>query len=253
MPFLESQKSEYKVKLEDFEGPLDLLLTLIEHRKLFINDVSLSKIADEYISMVKALEKFPKEDAASFILIASTLVLLKSKSLLPELPLTSEEEENIEDLEERLRAHQEMKRLMGFVEGLYGKRHLYGQKMRKNEQIIFSPDEKTTVSGLAAAIQDLLKKIPLTKVFPEVAVKKILRLEDVMERMAKKMQNVLRMSFQQFHGARAEEASEKKAEIIVSFMALLELVKMGTIQAHQEGTDIMMEAQDLSVPMYGQL
>ena len=92
----------YKIKLDGFEGPFDLLLDLIEKRKLHINDISLSKVTDDYISHVKSIQHFPIALSANFILIASTLLLIKSKSLLPALQLTEEEQMSIEDLENRL-------------------------------------------------------------------------------------------------------------------------------------------------------
>ncbi|MEK7117749.1 MAG: segregation/condensation protein A, partial [Patescibacteria group bacterium] len=83
--------TDFKVKTGDFEGPLELLLELIEKRKLHINDVSLSQVADDFIAHIKSLEEFPMNDSADFILIASTLLLIKSKSLLPTLELTEDE------------------------------------------------------------------------------------------------------------------------------------------------------------------
>ena len=81
----------YTVKTEIFEGPLDLLLTLVEKRKLFINDISLSQVADDYVLHIKQYSEFPVGEVANFVLVASVLVLIKSKSLLPKLDLTQEE------------------------------------------------------------------------------------------------------------------------------------------------------------------
>ena len=81
----------FKVKTSSFEGPLDLLLDLIEKRKLFINDVSLAKVTDDFIAHIKQFDDLPMAESAHFILIASTLLLIKSKSLLQELNLTEEE------------------------------------------------------------------------------------------------------------------------------------------------------------------
>src|SRR3989344_4019754 len=97
---------DFKVKVGQFEGPLELILDLIEKRKLHISDLSLSQIADEFIEHTKSYEDFPISDSADFILIASTLLLIKSKSLLPNLSLTEEEQESIEDLENRLSSNQ---------------------------------------------------------------------------------------------------------------------------------------------------
>ena len=71
---------KYHVKTDAFQGPLDLLLNLIEKRKLHINDVSLGQVADDYIFYTKQLDKFPISETANFILIASTLVLIKSRA-----------------------------------------------------------------------------------------------------------------------------------------------------------------------------
>src|SRR3989338_1926873 len=95
-------KVNYHLKTEQFEGPLDLLLSLIEKRKLFIGDFALAKVADEYIAHIRKFENFPMNDVANFLLVASTLVLIKSKSILPELNLSDEEESDIDDLKRRL-------------------------------------------------------------------------------------------------------------------------------------------------------
>ena len=85
--------SAYKVQLPIFEGPLDLLLDLIEQRKLLINDISLAKVTDDYLAHIKEQGNFSLPGAAHFILVASTLLLIRSRSLLPSLALAEEEEE----------------------------------------------------------------------------------------------------------------------------------------------------------------
>ena len=102
-------ETDFKVKVGEFEGPLELILDLIEKRKLHISDISLSQVADEFIEYIKSFEEFPMSDSADFILVASTLLLIKSKSLLPNLPLTEEEQGSIEDLENRLSAYKKYK------------------------------------------------------------------------------------------------------------------------------------------------
>src|SRR3989338_11100179 len=93
----------YTVSRNVFEGSFDFLLDLIERRKLHIHDISLSEVADDYLSYIETLGEFPTKDAAHFLVIASTLVLIKSRSLLPGLALTPEEETSIDDLEGRLK------------------------------------------------------------------------------------------------------------------------------------------------------
>src|SRR3989344_738418 len=110
----------YIVKTGSFQGPLDLLLDLIEKRKLPISEVSLAGVADDYITYVKTLSEFPIAMSAHFILIASTLLLIKSKSLLPNLELSDEEKGGIEDLERRLRLYQRSRDLGRHVRALFG-------------------------------------------------------------------------------------------------------------------------------------
>ncbi|HET8574767.1 MAG TPA: segregation/condensation protein A [Candidatus Paceibacterota bacterium] len=245
------QKTSYQVKTADFEGPLDLLLSLIEKRKFFINDISLAKVADDYLETIKKLEKFPMEDVASFLLIASTLVLLKSKSLLPALSLTDEEEGNIEDLEYRLRIYQKMKDLAAELEKRYGQHSIYAPKSGKITAVAFVPDAETNLSEIFAAVNRVLQNVPKEEKLPKAEVKKIIRLEDVMDRLAERISRTLKMSFRDF----SKKETAEKAEIIVSFIAMLELVKMGVISVTQQQLfeDIDMEAEELGVPNYDHL
>lgn len=96
----------FSVKTPVFEGPLDLLLSLIEDRKLLISDVSLTKVADDFIGYIQNQVAFPVGTAANFILVSATLLLLKSRALLPVLSLTKDEEGDIKDLEFRLKLYQ---------------------------------------------------------------------------------------------------------------------------------------------------
>ena len=105
----------FSVKTSVFEGPLDLLLELINKRKLFVSDVSLARVTDDFICYIEQYEsagrRIPIAESAEFIMVASTLMLVKSRSLLPGLRLTEEEEESISDLEQRLALYAYMKEL----------------------------------------------------------------------------------------------------------------------------------------------
>ena len=92
----------YVFKHEKFEGPLQILLELIEKEKLAISEISLAKVADEYLLHVKSLGAINPDELAEFLVIAAQLMLLKSRSLLPHLELDEEEKSSIEELERRL-------------------------------------------------------------------------------------------------------------------------------------------------------
>jgi len=93
-----------RVDIEGFEGPLDLLLELVEEKKVDILTVSLGDLADEYLARVRALEQLPAEEVSAFLAVASRLVLIKARSLLPSLdpPPADDEGETEADLRARL-------------------------------------------------------------------------------------------------------------------------------------------------------
>ena len=80
----------YKVKTATFEGPFALLLSLVEERKLFINEISLAEVTEDYINYVNTLGDVDPSTISSFIVVAATLILIKSKSLLPNLNRTDD-------------------------------------------------------------------------------------------------------------------------------------------------------------------
>src|SRR3989338_11058545 len=82
---------DFTIKTDAYEGPLALVLDLIEARKLLVNDLALGEITDDFVTHVRSQETFPVEETAEFIGIAETLLHIKSKSLLPDLALTEEE------------------------------------------------------------------------------------------------------------------------------------------------------------------
>ena len=243
---------EYQVKTHIFEGPLDTLLSLIEKRKLFINDISLSQVADDYIAYIKQRENvadnFPIADSAHFILIASTLVLIKSKSLLPNLTLTEEEEHSIEDLEARLTEYQKYKALSVHLRERFGIHAEYLRLPSKEKVIVFAPDKNTTISCLYETISSLILEIPKIEFVPKAVVQKVISLEEMMEDLRERITASLKMSFKDF--AKVDKA--EKVSVIVSFLAMLELVKQGITSVRQDHDfhDIEIETQVAGVPKY---
>ncbi|MDQ3014598.1 MAG: segregation/condensation protein A [bacterium] len=239
---------DFKIKTETFEGPLDLLLTLIEKRKLFVNDISLAKVTDDFISYVQTRENFPIAESAQFILIASTLLLIKSKSLLPTLNLTEEEEASIEDLEHRLKLYQRIRDLSLHIKDKFGKHIIFEKNQSRIVTPIFSPDESMTVPNLLNSIRTVLVNLPKKEHLPKAVVKKVISLEEMMESLTSRIQSSLKMSFKEFSG----HGKVEKVNVIVSFLAMLELVKQGAIDVRQETDfdDIHIETQDVGVPRY---
>lgn len=237
----------YKVKTAFFEGPLDLLLNLIEKRKLMINDISLASVADDYVAYVQKLGEFPLGESANFILIASTLVLIKSKSLLPVLELTEEETGSIQDLERRLILYKRMRDLSLHIKNRFGVRVIYPFAERV-QQPVFSPAQNITLGEIASAIKNILKNLPKKEFIPKAIIEKVMSLEEMISHLTERVNKSLKLSFKEF----AKMGKESRVHVIVSFLAMLELVKQGVVNVVQERHfgDIDIETENVGVPKY---
>ncbi len=236
----------YSVKTEVFTGPLDLLLDLIEKRKLFVNDVSLSQVTDDFVKYIEMHEEFPINESAEFILVASTLMLIKSRSLLPSLPLTEEETASIEDLEDRLKLYQKVKELTVELKKLYGQKIIFEKEPKRSEIIVFSPDSKTDVENLSNILMHLLNTLPKKEALPKTTIKKIITLEQMIEKLSERIAKGMRMKFSEVY------SKEEKVNTIVGFLAVLELVKRGVLRVNQEVKhgEIEMETDKIGVPNF---
>jgi segregation and condensation protein A len=241
------QGNTFKIKTEIFEGPLDLLLSLIEKRKLLINDISLAKVADDFIAHLQNREQFPIKDASDFLVIASTLLLIKSKSLLPTLNLTEEEKTDMHDLELKLKIYKKIKDLSLHIKSGFGKRMIFFPNTRKFEPV-FSPDASMTKENITKAIFEVIKNLPKFEKKPEVKITKVVSLEEMITSLTERVKSHLKMSFKEFSGMGKVE----RVNVIVSFLAMLELVKEGIIEVSQENKfdDIKMESKQVGVPSY---
>lgn len=238
--------STFSIKTENFEGPLDLLLSLIEKRKLLINDFSLSKVSDEFIQYIESKDEFPVKESSDFILIASTLLLIKSKSLLPNLDLSEEEKSDIHNLEKRLRIYKIIKDSITSITGIFGKNILFSAEKRKFDPV-FAPDESMKIENIYPAILKLIENLPKKETVPEAKVRKIISLEEMIDSLGERIERSLKMSFKDF-----TRNQKERVNVIVGFLAMLELVKRGIITARQEKhfSDIELETGSINVPKY---
>lgn len=245
MPVERSSNSNLRIKTPVFEGPLDLLLDLIEKRKLLINDISLAQVADEFIAYVQQSPELPVGETAEFVALAATLLLIKSRSLLPSLALTDEESSDIKELEYRLALYQIIK---DAAKGLPFKADYLYDGYAPEQEPMYIADTTVTPSSLRVAAQALIDGFPALVQLPKVAVKKIISLEDMISTLANRVSSAYRMSFKEF--SKTGQGAEARHHVIVSFLALLELVKQGILKATQEGDDIHMESDAVSTPRY---
>lgn len=237
----------FKVKTAVFEGPLDLLLTLIEKRKLLINEIALARVADDFLAYAKNCGEFPIAEGAHFVLTASTLVLIKSKSLLPSLELSEEEQGSIEDLKRRLALLKRMRELTGHLRSSFGKQIIFPPDDRPMT-IVFSPDPTMTLDNILLAMRELINHFPKKELLPKAVVAKIITLEEMIDSLTERVKKSLKLRFREF----ARLGKDDKINVIVSFLAMLELVKQGiiTVTQNRHFEDIVIETEKVGVPSY---
>ncbi len=242
-------KTGFLVKTGSYEGPFDMLLDLIESRKLLVNDLALASITEDFIQHIREQATFPVEETADFIQIAATLLLIKSKSLIPDLMLTEEENADVEDLKNRLAAYEKIREAARELSRIYGKTVMVRAGWRA-PKIVFTPSRDLSANALAEIFARMLStREKVIEELPKARVKPLITIEEMMDQLAKRVQKSLSLSFKEFAGN-----AKMRVEIIVSFLALLELVKQGAVAAEQFDThgDIRIShTAASSVPKYG--
>jgi len=241
-------RTGFSIKTDSYEGPFEVLLDLIEARKMLVNDLALSSITEEYIQHVRAQDAFPVEETANFIQIAATLLLIKSKSLIPDLTLSEEENADVEDLKRRLAAYEKVREASRELARIYGRTVMVPAGERAPE-VVFAPSRDLSTGALAEALARVLAAREAVEELPEARVKPLISIEEVMDDLARRVQSAMTLSFKDFAGS-----TKEKVEVIVSFLALLELVKQGAVAAEQyeiHGDIRISHTASSAVPHYG--
>src|SRR3989338_7209911 len=210
----------HHIKISQFEGPLDLLLQLIEAKNMEITVVSLSEVTDQYISCFKDIKEVCPEELANFLSIISSLILIKSRALLPILEIDEgvlEEYRIVKMLGKKI---QELDR-----RGAISFSRLADKKLRP----IFFPPRNATANVLHKYFDKIFKEIfTEPQVLPRKELRELIKLEDKIKDLAEKIN---RGSVKNFSGFLGENSS--RLEIIVAFLALLHLLKQKIIKAEQ--------------------
>ncbi len=222
----------YTVKQEKFEGPLGLLLELIQKQELSVNEISLAKVTDEFIEHLKGLGQRGEKDQevlAEFLVVAATLLLIKSRSLLPQFQASPEEEASIQELESRLAEYQRMKELAQELATLAkGGPKSFSREAYAGTIIAFRPPQRFPVSMLAAAFRAVFQSIPKMEKLAEEKIRKVISLEEKIKELQALLQRKVERVFSEVIAG-----AKEKVEIIVSFLAILELAKQKLIALEQ--------------------
>lgn len=220
----------YEVKVKHFEGPLDLLLQLIEKERLDITQISLASITNEYIEYLSNLNA-KSHDIAEFLVIASKLIYLKSKAILPSLQ-TAEEEEEIEELERKLQEYRKYKEAAQLLHETLKTGYRSFRRKNSSRFIIqeFVPPKEIDLKILLDIFYDVLNSIPKKEVEEkeEVFERKISVEEKIIE-IKKYLKKEEKLNFREIL-----KKAKTKYEIIVSFLAILDLIKQNEIEVSQD-------------------
>lgn len=243
------------LKTENFEGPIGLLLDLIERKKMPISGVSLAAISGQFLDYLKTFERLPYADTVSFIETASILILIKSRSLLPQINISEEERQNIEELEKRLEIYKFIRDISRAIKNIYGQTPMFARESFANLGVISDiKPANLSLENIFKAVKKVINSLAKEENLPQAKVGRIIKLEEKISELAQRIQNNIQTCFfSDFSGQNKggiklsqEKLSEIKTEIIVSFLALLELIKQGIAMAGQEET-----FGDISVKKYG--
>ena len=233
----ETEESDYKFKLDAFEGPLDLLLHLIKITKIDIRDIFISNITEQYLEIMRNVDDLDIEKASEFINMSATLLEIKSKHLLPKDPLPEDEEDPeerlIRQIEEYKLFKEQSEKLAKFED--VGK--LYKAPDNSVGEFKYELPDKLSLDALIRAFSDMMQKMTIKA--EVVQEKKIVKDRFTVAQKISQIKDVL-LERKQFKFTEMFEASYSKSEIINTFLALLELLKRQyiTVQQNELFSDI---------------
>lgn len=233
-----------KYKLNNFEGPLDLLLTLIQKNKVSIYDIPIVEITEQYMEIINNLDDSELDDAGEFLVMASQLLYIKSKMLLPKQE-DEEEEDPREDLARRLLEYKQYKEAgMELRKKEFSTKHMIFREAEKIDFPIPPYDRRHQVEELMNAFDMILsrrlrKAAPEKKAFYGIVGREKVSVDDMVEKVCKKLSENKRLRFQTLFDYRMS-----KPEMIATFLAVLEMIKLNKIQADysREERDFILKA-----------
>ena len=225
----------YKVTIDNFDGPLDLLLHLIKEQDIDIYDIKIEDITKQYLDYIKAMKELNLSVASEYLVMASELIEMKSKMLLPKrcTDLSDEyEEDPRETLIERLLLYKQYKEVTSDFKNLEKERKLILTKNPENLSIYAKEEEKNDSLGiddLINAFNELLRRKELEKPVATKITRKELSVSEKVNKIKNMLKSKKRINFEEIFDEPVVE------EVIISFLSVLEMVKKNEIELSQDG------------------
>ena len=235
MSILALETKKYAIKIDNFEGPLDLLCHLIDKNKMNIYDIQISKITDQYIEYLKEQEKLNLEIASEFLVMASTLLYLKSKNLLPK---QEEEEEELteEELIRRIIEYKKFKEISKVFKENY---EIYANRVFKGQEEIALPKKKLEKEFNHTIIPNIYQKLvernsvkinQNAKNIEKIALVENYTVASKVKEMFKVLIKQKRFVFNKLFSI----STHNKQEVVTAFSGLLELSRRNKVETKQE-------------------
>lgn len=220
----------YHAQLEQYQGPLDLLLQLIEDQKLDISQIALAKVTDQYLAYLDQAENTTSLELADFLVIATKLLVIKSKTLLPQL--ADDEDDSAEQLEAQLKLYRDYLEACRKIEGILKEKNICfsREKMAVAWEPVFSPPPSLTTGSLQQIFSDLVARLDYVVNLPKQVMARVVTLKEKVADLRGLLTKVGNINFRDML-----TDVKTKSEAVVCFMALLELIKSNEIAVNQRG------------------
>lgn len=238
MNLLKTDESPYKVTLEIFEGPLDLLLHLIRENEIDIYDIPIAKVTEQYLAYLSLMESLDLDIAGEWLVMAATLLEIKSRMLLPQESAEEDtEEEQLDprlELVERLIEYEKFKGAAEVFKGLEAERAKVFVRGAAELEFDLRPKfdlENITAVDLLGALQQILAEMDGEQGVTSIQRRKLtvrMRMKEVWRKLTEAAGQLV---FQDFF----EDAADR-IEVVITFLALLELLKMRRVRVKQKQT-----------------
>jgi segregation and condensation protein A len=218
------------IKTKHFEGPLDLLLSLIEQRQLDITTIALADVTEQFLQYIKQLTNIDPTTLADYLAIAAKLLVIKSKAILPSLELENEEEDAGVDLESKLLLYKQFKEVAKFLKQQDNRRkQSWSRTLTFEEKINFFPDPSVTPETLHKSMLKILSSLKELDNLPKAKIKEAISIQEKIDHLQGQLSNQIETKLSDLI-----KHAKNKDEIIVTFLALLELIKQRLFSAEQE-------------------
>ena len=249
MSILTLETKKYSIKIDNFEGPLDLLCFLIDKNKMNIYDVNLTEITEQYIQYLDEMEQMNLEIASEFIVMASTLLYLKSKKLLPKQEEDTEEITE-EELIRRIVEYKKFKEISNIFKDNY---KIYANRFFKGQEDIKFPTQKLEKNYSSEKIPEVYRLLiqrssvkinQNAKNIEKIAIVEKYTVSDKVKQMYKILDKQKRFIFNKIFIFGKNE----KQEVVTAFSGLLEMSRRSKVETIQEELfgDIVVEKKDIS-------